>query len=364
MAVPVFRITSLAVGLLLIGGTASAAPTSTSFKNACQASAMLTVHKVADTSMTVDAPASVTAGETFTYRIQPSGSSFPDSESGATTTNISRLKVDYAIPANATFVSASVVAGSGVNLDGVAPAVDRVNDAGNPDGGGNILRLSGGNQVIANGGSSSTNSEGGIRAPKLKKNLDGTNNSGGNSVFQLPAVDVTVVAGAAGTITPKLRVGGNAAAYNSDENYSTSLATASAPFVGTVWAPTRCVPKDSSGGALNAGGGPLATVNVVAAAVATATTLTAPATATTGTAIDLTAAVAPAPSGGTVQFKDGDTNIGAPVNLTGGNATRSHTFATAGAHAITAVYSGATGFTGSTSAAATVDVQGDRKSVV
>ncbi|MGW6376994.1 Ig-like domain-containing protein [Rhodococcus sp. NPDC055112] len=350
---------ALTAGLALIGGPAHAG--TVNFQTACQATPSKFAgpqHQVAAASATVTAPATVAPGDTFTYRIQPGPGSYPDSQSGGTTTNLSRIKFDFEIPANSTFVNATVVPGTGANLDNVPPNVLRINTSGSVDANGSLLRLSGNNEVIGNSPTTSGSSEGGIRAPKLKKNLDGSSNSGGNSVFQLPAVDVTVVAGSAGTITPKLRVGGNAAGYNSDENYSTSLAKASAPIVGTVWAPTRCVPKDSSGGALNAGGGPLATVNIVAAAVATATTLTAPATATTGTAIDLTAAVAPAPTGGTVQFKDGDTNIGAPVNLTGGTATRSHTFATAGAHAITAVYSGATGFTGSTSAAATVDVQG------
>ncbi|AQA21907.1 hypothetical protein BTZ20_5475 [Rhodococcus sp. MTM3W5.2] len=349
---------ALAAGLLLIGSPASAAPTTTSFKNACQASAVLTVHKVADTSMTVDAPASVTAGETFTYRIQPGGSSFPNSESGATTTNITRLKVDYAIPANATFVSAAVVAGSGVNLDGVAPTVDRVNDAGNPDGAGNILRLSGGNQVIANGGSSSTNSEGGIRAPKLKKNLDGSTNGNGDSWYRLPAIDVTVTAGAAGVITPKVRTAGSAANYNANESYYTFLPRAT--FLGgTQWAPTRCTPRDAQGSALNAGAGPLATINVGAAAADTTTTLNVPATAKTGTAVDLTATVAPAGATGTVQFKDGADNIGNAVPVNNGTATLNHTFSADGAHAITAVYSGDAGNKPSTSAAATVTVSTD-----
>ncbi|MFI6432370.1 Ig-like domain repeat protein, partial [Rhodococcus oryzae] len=356
-AVPVTSV-ALAAGLLLIGSPASAAPTTTSFKNACQASAVLTVHKVADTSMTVDAPASVTAGETFTYRIQPSGSSFPNSESGATTTNISRLKVDYAIPANATFVSAVVVAGTGVNLDGVAPTVDRVNDAGNPDGGGNLLRLSGSNQVIANGGSSSTNSEGGIRAPKLKKNLDGSTNGNGDSWYRLPAIDVTVTAGAAGVITPKVRTAGNAANYNANESYYTFLPRAT--FLGgTQWAPTRCTPRDAQGSALNAGAGPLATINVGAAAADTTTTLNVPGTAKTGTAVDLTATVAPAGATGTVQFKDGDTNIGNAVPVNNGTATLNHTFTADGAHAISAVYSGDAANKPSTSAAATVTVSTD-----
>ncbi|MFD4264411.1 Ig-like domain-containing protein, partial [Rhodococcus sp. NPDC058523] len=89
---------------------------------------------------------------------------------------------------------------------------------------------------------------------------------------------------------------------------------------------------------------------------ATTTTLTAPATANVGAAVELKATVAPANAGGTVQFKDGAANIGSPVAVTGGTATLSHSFDAAGAKSITAVYSGGTGFTGSTSAAATVTV--------
>ncbi|GAA4482920.1 hypothetical protein GCM10023094_33790 [Rhodococcus olei] len=351
---------ALTAGLALIGTPASA--DTVNFQTSCQATPSTSLagpqHKVVAASATVTAPATVTPGQTFTYRIQPGPGSYPDSESGGTTAGLSRLKFDFEIPANATLVEATVVPGTGANLGGVAANVLRVNNSGNVDAAGPFLRLSGNNQVIGNSPTSSGNSEGGITAPKLKKNLDGSANSGGNSVFQLPAVDVTVVAGSAATITPTLRVSGNAANYNADENYSTSLAKASAPLVGTVWAPTRCVPKNSSTGALNAGGGPLATITVAAPDQATTTTLSAPATATTGVGVELKATVAPAPTGGTVQFKDGDTNIGAPVPVTGDTATRTHTFATAGAHAITAVYSGGAGFTGSTSAAATVAVSG------
>ena len=350
---------ALAAGLALIGTPASAG--TVNFQTSCQATPSTSLagpqHKVVAASAIVTAPATVNAGQTFTYRIQPGPGSYPDSESGGTTAGLSRLKFDFEIPANTTFVDATVVAGTGGNLAGVAPNVLRIGTSGSVDAAGPLLRLSGNNQVIGNSPTSSGNSEGGITAPKLKKNLDGTANSGGNSIFQLPAVDVTVVAGSAGTITPKLRVAGNAASYNSDENYSTSLAKASAPIVGTVWAPTRCSPRDSSSGALNAGGGALATIAVSTPEVSTTTAVTVPATATAGAPVTLSATVSPAPNGGTVQFKDGDANIGAPVTVTGGTATLNHTFATAGARSVSAVFAGVAGFTGSTSAPQTVDVQ-------
>ncbi|MFD1814742.1 Ig-like domain repeat protein, partial [Rhodococcus gannanensis] len=361
VAVPV---TSAAVvaGMMFTAAPAGAAVTALPFNNTCAATAPIVgaVNKTAGSGMTVDAPASVNVGDTFTYRVQPNGSSFPNSDSGATTTNLSRLKLDYELPSNATFVSASIVAGTAFNLDNVAPSVIRVNTGGAADAAGPILRISGGNQVIANGASNSTNSEGGIRVPKTKLNLDGTTNSAGDSWFRLPAIDVTLTATAPGTITPKVRTSGSASTYNNNENYYTFLAKAS--LFGTQWAPTRCTPRDSTSGALNAGGGALAsiTVNDPGPTVEdTTTTVNVPATAKTGTAVDLTASVAPAGATGTVQFKDGGTDIGAPVTVSGGNATLNHTFTADGAHSITAVYSGDATHNPSTSAAGTVNVTTD-----
>ncbi|MGW6375553.1 Ig-like domain-containing protein [Rhodococcus sp. NPDC055112] len=99
-----------------------------------------------------------------------------------------------------------------------------------------------------------------------------------------------------------------------------------------------------------------ATVTVSVADVATSTQLTVPATANVGEALDLSATVSPAPAGGTVQFKDGGTALGGPVNVVDGKAAIPHAFDAAGPHSITAVFSGAPGFTTSTSAAATVTV--------
>ncbi|EME21304.1 Ig-like domain-containing protein [Rhodococcus triatomae] len=101
------------------------------------------------------------------------------------------------------------------------------------------------------------------------------------------------------------------------------------------------------------------TVKVGAPDVTTSTTVQAPATSITGQPVHLTATVAPTPSGGTIQFRDGTVNIGAPVAVDDGVATLSHTFGVAGAKSVTAVYSGTTGFAGSTSQTVTVTV-GDR----
>ncbi|MCA1008893.1 Ig-like domain-containing protein [Rhodococcus hoagii] len=101
---------------------------------------------------------------------------------------------------------------------------------------------------------------------------------------------------------------------------------------------------------------PAQTVNVSVPDVATSTTLTVPQTAQTNQSVTLSATVAPTPTSGTVQFKDGSTNIGAPVALVNGVATLPHSFASAGSPSITAEFSGSTGFASSVSAAQSVTV--------
>lgn len=100
-------------------------------------------------------------------------------------------------------------------------------------------------------------------------------------------------------------------------------------------------------------------IDVVDPAVDTTTGLQIPATAKTGDSVSLTANVGPANSVGTVQFKDGGTNIGGPVTVSGGVATLPHTFDTVGAHNISAVFTAGAGFHDSVSAAQTVDVTAD-----
>ncbi|WP_181762901.1 Ig-like domain-containing protein [Rhodococcus spelaei] len=345
---------ALTAGGLLLAAPATAAPTTASFNAACWGkfkSLLDTTDKTIATGVTVDAPASVVTGSTFTYRLQPAPMSLPrNGENLRIRSSVSRIKFDYEIPAGAQFVSATVVPGTGVNLGGAAPTVTRVAETGSPSATGTILRLSGNNETVGNGPATNDGAEGGIVV---------TSADSGDTSYQLPAIEVTAVAGpAGGTVQPKVRTAGNAANYKADENFYTSLVREKDPvFSVSYWSATRCSPRDNAGAALNVGAGPLATINVTAPPNATTSTaLAAPATANNGVAVDLTATVSPAPAGGTVQFKDGDANIGDPVALTGTTATLSHAFGTDGAHAVTAVYSGAPGFAGSTSEARTVTV--------
>jgi hypothetical protein len=88
------------------------------------------------------------------------------------------------------------------------------------------------------------------------------------------------------------------------------------------------------------------------AATPTATALAAsPASpATAGTTVNFTATVTPT-AAGTVQFKDGATNLGSPVTVSGGQALFSTTTLSVATHTITAVFSptDTAAFTGSTS---------------
>jgi hypothetical protein len=73
-----------------------------------------------------------------------------------------------------------------------------------------------------------------------------------------------------------------------------------------------------------------------------------------GGQVTYTAAVSPVPDGGTVAFEDAGAAIGGcgsqPVDATTGKVSCQVTYTTTGSHAVTAVYSGDSAFTGSASA--------------
>ncbi len=78
---------------------------------------------------------------------------------------------------------------------------------------------------------------------------------------------------------------------------------------------------------------------------------------TAGDPVTLTATVTPASAGGTVQFKDGGVNLGAPVAVNGGTATFSTSTLTVGSHSLTAEFTGAApNIGGSASSAVAYDV--------
>lgn len=262
---PVAAAAAVAAGTLLMASPASAASNTVEFQGACQARAILTQHLSQPLGMSITAPDTAKVGEEFSYTLQPTVSSLPDKESIATTIDIQRLKIDWDLPANSEFVSATVVPGTGKGLSGIEPSVIRVNDDGAPDSAGTILRLSGDNETVSNGPKSSLNTPGGIAVAKTKADLDGNPTADGSTKFQLPAVEVTVKAVAEGVVTPTVRVSGDSTNYNSDKNFDTFLARANA-FGSTQNAPSFCTPKDGKQPAnsvpVNAGGQALATVTI------------------------------------------------------------------------------------------------------
>ncbi len=116
---------AVAVSLLVACPPGAAEEVEVSFGLACRVRSVIDVDELLGSSATVDAPARVRPGERFSYRIQTAPVAYPDSSRGATTRSVSRLKNDFAIPANATFVDAAVVPGTAFNLDNVPPGVLR-----------------------------------------------------------------------------------------------------------------------------------------------------------------------------------------------------------------------------------------------
>ncbi len=111
-------------------------------------------------------------------------------------------------------------------------------------------------------------------------------------------------------------------------------------------------------------------VNLLAPALAGSSSLTSTTTAvasskqssTYGQSVTFTATVTPSSGSGetgTVQFQIDGTNVGSAVNISGGAATYTTSTLGFGSHSIVAIYSGDSGFAGSTSASFTQNVAKD-----
>ena len=142
-----------------------------------------------------------------------------------------------------------------------------------------------------------------------------------------------------------------------------TFATTGAPILsalnGTYTVSANCATGDQFQGQVTFTGVDTTTATYVAP-IATTTTVAAITSSTFGSAKTFTATVAPAATG-SVQFKDGATNIGAAAAVTAGVATLAGQNLSTGSHSITAVYTPdaaaiAVGFAGSTSAPQTFTV--------
>ena len=164
-------------------------------------------------------------------------------------------------------------------------------------------------------------------------------------------------AGAVGAMQFKdggVNIGNPVAVSNGTASTSSTLAVGphqlSAVFTPTD--PKRYVPSTSPAVPLT-----------VAGATATSTTLSASSTATQpvqGSPVALMATVSPATAAGTVQFRDGATNIGPAVAVNNGSATRTTSTLRVGSHQLTAVFTPTTAtlYEPSTSAAVAFMISG------
>ncbi|MGC0365181.1 fimbrial isopeptide formation D2 family protein [Rhodococcus sp. 27YEA15] len=96
----------------------------------------------------------------------------------------------------------------------------------------------------------------------------------------------------------------------------------------------------------------------VTATTNTTTTISAPATVDAGGLFEVKVVVAPASATGEVQFKDGDTNLGEPVPLVGGEAAISRTHNDVGTHRYSAGFVGNSGYNNSATTATADTVVG------
>ncbi|SEL37179.1 Ig-like domain-containing protein [Rhodococcus maanshanensis] len=325
----------LAAGAAVVTATsAGAAPitTTSTFQVTCHAVPSAFAGPQSDgksVTVRVTAPPTVAPGETFDVEIDPGTVQVPNSTSGANLKEISRAKIDFAIPANAQFVTATV-ADPGNLTAGTPASMIRVDESGTPTSTGQILRLSGNNVTIGNGPSSSTNSTGGMTL-----NPD----SGDTTTIRFPKTRITLTAGNAGTIEPRLRTSGAAGTFGSPESFLTLLPRFGHWLAGNIWAPTSCSPRDGEGAGLNDGAGPLASIAIsgVDPGTQVSAAIEGPATGATGAKLPFTVKVTPDTATGTVQFKVDGKPVGEPQPVNAGLARLDLSFDQAGTKSVTAV---------------------------
>ena len=288
------------------------------------------VFSAEDVSVNVTAPTDVEIGEEFstTYSIDPVSVEVPSLPMNARLESASRLKLDFALPEGVTFVGANIDE-SNANLKGFR--VLQVNESGNVDPNGRILRLtSADNATIGNGPNSSKNSHGGIRYDITGSHID----------LRFPVIQLKLRADTEGDKNFGVRTAGAAGNFGADENFLTMNAqTSSIAFIGRVWAPTQCSPRASETAPIDPRATQLATVKVnpKPAAADTSLELGEVTEALAGTPVPLTATVAPADAAGTVTFSSGEHSTG-PVEVVDGTATGELTFPEAGDYEVTASF--------------------------
>jgi Bacterial Ig-like domain (group 3) len=183
-------------------------------------------------------------------------------------------------------------------------------------------------------------------------------NVSGTATFGGPATLTATLNSATGT-----GLGGKVVSFTLDGAFAGTAVTDSSGVATLTGVPQSDAVGTDSGGIVASFSGDSTNLlsqnsgDLVVSQSSTTTTLTSSANpSTSGQSVTFTATVAPASSGsgtptGTVNFLDGTTVIGTAEPLTAGVATFSDSSLTVGTHSITAVYSGDTNFTTSTSSA-------------
>lgn len=202
-------------------------------------------------SFKLSAPTEVKAGEVFSLDLDLEPVAMDVPMPAGSLESASRLKLDFALPAGVSFVSADID-DSTANIKGLSAFT--VNEQGYQDPTGRILRVSSAdNQTLGNGPNTSQSKEGGV-IHRIK----------GNKIdLQFPKVSVKFRATTPGEKAFGVRTAGKAGQFAQDENFLTLLGRAQAPLVGTVWAPVRCAPLLSQTGPVDESAASLLTVNAL-----------------------------------------------------------------------------------------------------
>nr|WP_120491097.1 Ig-like domain-containing protein [Corynebacterium lactis] len=334
-----------ATGALLIGGAVvlpqAMAGTQTSHMNlACQA--MPSAYAGAqdfptdspiDVTVNVDSPETVKVGDEIEskFSINPVSVPLPSGlPMGARITEAWRMKLDFQLPDNVDYVSGSIDE-SKANIKGFK--ILRVNESGNADANGRILRLAdANNSTIANGPNSNTSSPAGVRYTI----------SGSTLNLTFPEMTLRTKATKPGAANFGVRTAGASGQYANDANFLTMGASIQAKvgfFPINLTATVRCSPRAlaNANSPLDERASRLAVVKVEEDKPAQDTSVSvSAANAIAGRPTNLTATVTPGAEG-TVVFTSGEMTS-ATIPVSGGKAVTQMTFPTAGSRQVTATF--------------------------
>lgn len=273
--------------------------------------------------VTVSSPENVTVGEEFSVNVHMD---IPDGPGGgsngpATLREVSRIKMDLALPDGVDFLGAEISRDTpGSNLHGFT--VLRVDEAGVPDPSGSILRLVGAdNATIGSGPNSRTDRTGGVSTPAV----DGAARLG------FPDFTLKLRADTGGVKRFGVRTGGDAARYGDGSSFLTFLPRLTVGFL-TVWAPTSCSPRPGPTAELVPAAGNLRAVTVTdSPAAETVLSVDVPGTVTAGVPARFSAHLDPDDANGTVSFfVDEPGGAVSDVRTTRGGAVSDLTFTRVG----------------------------------